>query len=94
MHIHNLRRFNKVNLQKTSSFLISKSASKSFSFLSHQPGQLDILRAESNNILFNLATEEYMFEHCELVNPVLFLWRNTPTIIMGKHQNPWKECRV
>jgi len=44
--------------------------------------------------MFNLATEEYMFEHMKIVNPVLFLWRNTPTIIMGKHQNPWKECKV
>ena len=44
--------------------------------------------------MFNLATEEYIFEKLDLKNPVLFLWRNTSTIIMGKHQNPWKECRV
>ena len=67
---------------------------RQFSFLSTEKGLIDIIRAESNNILFNLATEEYMFEHLDLVSPVLFLWRNTPTIIMGKHQNPWKECRV
>ena len=24
----------------------------------------------------------------------MFLWRNQPTIIIGKHQNPWKECHV
>jgi len=46
---------------------------------------VDVITAESNNILFNLATEEYIFEHCEITNPVLFLWRNNPTIIMGKH---------
>ena len=64
-------------------------------FLSASPNSAaDILYAESQDILFNLATEEYMFEHAELVNPVLFLWRNKPTIIIGKHQNPWKECRV
>jgi lipoate-protein ligase A len=50
--------------------------------------------SESNDILFNLATEEYMFETIDVKNPVLFLWRNNPTIIMGKHQNPWKECHV
>ena len=54
-------------------------------FLSSAPGQIDILRSESNNIMFNLATEEYMFEHLPLRNPILFLWRNTPTIIIGKH---------
>lgn len=55
---------------------------------------MDILRAESNNIVFNIATEEYIFEHLDVVNPVLFLWRNSPCIIIGKHQNPWKECHV
>ena len=64
------------------------------SFLSSKPGAVDVLYSTSNNILFNLATEEYIFEHCDVVNPVLFLWRNNPTIIIGKHQNPWKECRV
>jgi lipoate-protein ligase A len=53
-----------------------------------------VLHAESNDILFNLATEEYIFEHVELANPLLFLYRNNPTIIIGKHQNPWKECHV
>ena len=55
---------------------------------------IDILHAESNDILLNLATEEYIFEHIEISNPILFLYRNTPTIIIGKHQNPWKECFV
>lgn len=35
-----------------------------------------------------------MFENLPLKNPIMFLWRNSPTIIIGKHQNPWKECRV
>ncbi len=64
------------------------------SFLSTQPDKVDILHAESNDILFNLATEEYMYEHLNIINPMLFVWRNTKTIIIGKHQNPWKECRV
>lgn len=63
-------------------------------FLSGVPGQIDILRAESNNIHFNLATEAYIFNHLPLNNPVLFLWRNKPCIIIGKHQNPWKECKT
>ena len=56
------------------------------SFLTKEKGAgIDVITAESNNILFNLATEEYIFEHCDLQNPILFLWRNSPTIIIGKH---------
>lgn len=52
-----------------------------------------ILLSTSNNIHFNLATEEYLFETAQLTVPTLFLWRNSPTIVIGRHQNPWKECR-
>ena len=56
------------------------------SFLTKDKGAaIDVITAESTNILFNLATEEYIFEHCEVQNPILFLWRNSPTIIIGKH---------
>lgn len=65
------------------------------SFLAPQSSSsIDILETESQDINFNLATEEFLFEHVDQRNPSLFLWRNTPAIIMGKHQNPWKECRV
>ena len=26
--------------------------------------------------------------------PLLLLYRNSKTIVIGKHQNPWKECHV
>ena len=53
-----------------------------------------MITAESNNILFNLATEEYIFEYSEVKNLILFLWRNTPTIINGKNLNLWNKCHV
>ena len=46
---------------------------------------VDVLISDSNDILFNLATEEYIFETIDVKNPLLFLWRNSPTIIIGKH---------
>jgi hypothetical protein len=55
--------------------------------------KVKILRSTSNNIHFNLATEEYLFEVAELTLPTLFLWQNSPTIVIGQHQNAWKECR-
>ncbi len=28
------------------------------------------------------------------MEPTLFLWQNAATIVIGKHQNPWKECHI
>lgn len=53
-----------------------------------------VLRSTSQNALLNLATEEYIFNHLDAARPILFLWRNGPTVVIGKHQNPWKECKV
>ena len=55
---------------------------------------VDILEVESQDINFYLATEEYLFEQVDVRNPLMMLGRNTDCIILGKHQNPWKECRV
>jgi len=53
-----------------------------------------VVTSTSNNIILNLATEEYLFEKSKVLHPMLFLWRNDKTIVIGKHQNPWKECRI
>ena len=37
-----------------------------------------------DDIHFNLATEEYLFEHKNLKDPTLFLWRNDKNIVIGK----------
>lgn len=53
-----------------------------------------IVTSLSPSIHLNLALEEYFFEHCSLRTPMLLLYRNDKTIVIGKHQNPWKECHV
>ncbi len=55
---------------------------------------ISIVTTTSNNIVFNLATEEFLFENAKILHPTLFLWRNDKTIVIGKHQNPWRECRI
>lgn len=39
----------------------------------------------------NLALEETLLRQAP-DKPVLFLWRSLPAVIIGKNQNPWKEC--
>ncbi|XP_075706437.1 lipoyl amidotransferase LIPT1, mitochondrial [Rhinoderma darwinii] len=54
-----------------------------------------ILHSASNNVYENLAVEDWIHDHMDLEQKnVLFLWRNSPTVVMGRHQNPWKECNL
>lgn len=50
--------------------------------------------SESNDAVFNLATEEYIFRDADSSRQTLFLWRNQPTVVIGRNQNAWNECNV
>lgn len=45
-----------------------------------------------NSIFSNLAFEDRLFELGQ--TPVMLLYRNEKTIVIGRNQNPWKECYV
>ncbi|AKC60520.1 lipoate--protein ligase [Blochmannia endosymbiont of Camponotus (Colobopsis) obliquus] len=55
---------------------------------------LRLLISDFHNPWFNLAIEECIFRQLENNQSILFLWRNHNTVVIGRAQNPWKECNT
>ncbi len=46
---------------------------------------------KSTNPYFNLALDEYAMKHIDVDDDFFFLWRNDPSVIIGKNQNAVEE---
>ena len=53
-----------------------------------------ILISESNDPWFNLTVEDIIFRSMPADQRVLFLWQNMDTVVIGRAQNPWRECNT
>jgi lipoate---protein ligase len=53
-----------------------------------------IIRTNTLNPWWNLAVEEYLLDRAEKDECILYLWQNQNTVVIGKTQNPWRECRT
>ncbi len=53
-----------------------------------------ILISDSTDPWFNLAVEDTIFRSMPANQRVLFLWRNADTVVIGRAQNPWRECKT
>ncbi|KAI6209683.1 Lipoyltransferase 1, mitochondrial [Aphelenchoides besseyi] len=58
--------------------------------------KIKVFVSQSSCIFQNLAFEEWLFRHHDLDRfaQAILLWSNTPSVVIGRHQNPWMEADV
>ncbi|KAJ7044906.1 hypothetical protein C8F04DRAFT_1389171 [Mycena alexandri] len=56
--------------------------------------QRSVFISQSTDPLFNLSFEDWLFRHSPPDTPLLFLYRNSPCVVIGRNQNPWKEVNM
>ncbi|KAJ7739847.1 Lipoyltransferase and lipoate-protein ligase [Mycena metata] len=56
--------------------------------------QNSVFVSQSSDPLFNLSFEDWLFRHSPPDKSLLFLYRNSPCVVIGRNQNPWKEVNM
>ena len=56
--------------------------------------KIKVMHSGTLNPWFNLATEDWIFHDIEPEGHTLYLWKNSETVVIGRYQNPWVECRL
>lgn len=53
-----------------------------------------VFQSNRTSVYENLAAEEMLLDDPGLTEPTVFIYRNSDAVVLGKNQNPWRECAV
>lgn len=56
--------------------------------------KIQLFQSDSFDPYYNLAIEQHLLETVEDHICILYLWQNSNTVVIGRNQNAWKECRT
>jgi len=58
------------------------------------PTTARVIELASTDACTNLAAEEWVFRNASVGAPLLLLYRNAPCVVLGRNQNPWRQCSM
>ncbi|MBO4919570.1 MAG: lipoate--protein ligase [Erysipelotrichaceae bacterium] len=56
--------------------------------------KLYAVASEGFDVYYNQALEKYLLDQVEKDEVILYLWRNDRTVVIGKNQDAYSECKI